>query len=84
MHGEGAMTNWMWQKEYLKFCARDFWLDDVLQFGGPAEVNSNQTETIIENSQRSVTQEIDDILKISKSIKLLLKMKNVFYFMEKN
>ena len=55
------------------------------QLGRPVEVDSDQIETLTENSQHSTTQETADILKISKSIKLLvwiLKMKNVS-FMEK-
>ena len=53
--------------------------------GRPVEGDSNQTETLTENNQHYITQEIADILKISKSIKLLVKMKNcVFYFTEKN
>ena len=50
--------------------------------GRPVEVDSNQIETLIQNNQRSTTQEIANIFKISKSIKLLVKMKNVPYFME--
>ena len=41
-------------------------------------------EMLIENNQQSTTQETADLLKISKSIELLMKMKNVFYFTEKN
>ena len=33
----------------------------------PVEVDSNQTETLIENNQHYTTLEIADILKISKS-----------------
>ena len=55
----------------------------MLQSGRPVEVDSDQNEKLIENNQRYTTKEIADILKISKSIKLLVKMKTVFYFMEK-
>ena len=73
------------QKWVAKFHAADFSLDDVLQLGRPVEVESNQIETPIEDSQCYTTQEIADTLKISKSVKLLVKMKKcVFYFMEKN
>ena len=52
--------------------------------GGPVEVDSNQIETLVGNNQHSTTQVIVDILKISKSMELLVKMKKcVFYFMEK-
>ena len=43
----------------------------------PVEVDSDQIETLIENTQRYTKQEIANILKMSKSIKLLVKMKNV-------
>ena len=49
----------------------------MLQSGRPAAVDSDQIETFIENNQHCTTWEIADILKISKSIKLLVKMKNV-------
>ena len=52
-------------------------LDDAPNSGRPVEVDSNEIETLIENNQCYTTQEIADILKISKSIKLLVKMKNV-------
>ena len=49
----------------------------------PVEGESNQIETLIENNQCYTMWEIADILKITKSIKFLVKMKNVFYFTEK-
>ena len=52
----------------MKFCAGDFSLDDAPWSGRPVEVDSDQIETLIENNQRHTTQEIVDILKISKSI----------------
>ena len=51
--------------------------------GGPADVDSNQTETSIDSNQRSTTWEIANILKISKSRKLLVKMKNVSFILQK-
>ena len=65
------------QKLVEKFCADDFLLDDAPLSGGPAEVVSGQIETLMENNQHYTMQEIGDILKMSKSIKLLVKMKNV-------
>ena len=50
-----------------KFHAGDFSLDDAPRSGRPVEVDSDQIETLIENNQRYTTQEIADILKISKS-----------------
>ena len=65
----------------MKFGAGDFSLDDASRLG--REVVGNQIETLIENNQHYTTQDIANILKISKSIKLLVKMKSVFRFMEK-
>ena len=68
----------------MKFCAGDFSLDNTPQSGRQVEVDSNQIETLTENNQCYTMREIADLLKISKSIKLLVKMKKcVFYFMEK-
>ena len=56
-------------------------LDDAPWMGKSVEVDSNQIETT-ENNQCYTMQETANILKISKSIKLLVKMKNVsFIFM---
>ena len=61
----------------MKFCAEDFWLDDVPQSRRAVEVGRDQIETLIEKNQCSTTWEIADILEISISIKLLVKTKNV-------
>ena len=74
----------MCQKRFVKFRAGDFSLDDAPWSGGPIEVDRDQIETLIENNQCSTTWEIAAILKISKSIKLLVKMKSMSYFTEKN
>ena len=74
VYGEGAVTDQIRQKW---FCARDFSLHDAPQSGRPVEVDSDQTDTLIENNQCCTTWEVVDILKISKSRKLLVKMKNV-------
>ena len=66
----------MCQKWFAKFHAGGFLLDDITQLGRPVEVDSDQIETLIKNSQRSVFQEITDMLKIPKSIKLLVKLKD--------
>ena len=83
VYGEGAVTNQMCQKWFAKFCAGDFSLDDAPQSSRPVEVDGNQIETLIENSQHYATQEIAGILKISKSIKLLMKMKNMSFILLK-
>ena len=59
----------------MKFRAGDLSLDYALWLGRPVEVHGDQIETLIENSQCYTTWEMADILKISKSIKLLVKMK---------
>ena len=51
----------------MKFHAGDFSLDVAPQSCRPVEVDSDQIETFIENSQHYTTQEIADILKVSKS-----------------
>ena len=52
VYGEGAVTDWTCQKWFAKFCTGAFSLDDAPQPGRPAEVDSNQVETLIDNSQR--------------------------------
>ena len=72
----------MGQKQFSKFCAGDFLLDDAPKSGRPVEVDNDQIETLIENNGHYTMQEIANILKISKSIKLLmniLKMCLLFY-----
>ena len=81
MYGEGAATNQTCQKWFVRFRAGDFSQEDAPRLGGPVEVDSNQIETLIENNQRYTMQETADIVKTSKSRKLLVKMKKwVFYF----
>ena len=63
----------------MKFFAGDFLLGDAPQSGRPVEVDNDQTETLIESNQRYTMREIADILKISKSIKLSVKMKNASF-----
>ena len=67
MYGECAVTDQTCQKWFAKFRAGDFSPDDVPRLGRPLEVDSNQIETLIESNQRHTTQEVADILKISKS-----------------
>ena len=80
MYGEGAVTHWMYQMWFVKFCAGNFSLDNAPQSGRPVEVESDQIETLIENDQSYTTQEIAHILKISKSIKWLVKIKMCLLF----
>ena len=83
VYGEGAVTDQTCQKWSAKFHAGDISLDDALWSGRPVEVNGDQIEALIENNQHYTTQDIGDILRISKSIKLLVKMKNVSYILWK-
>ena len=53
MYREGAVTDQMCQKWFAKLRAGDFSLDDAPRLGRPAEVDSDQIETLIENNQRS-------------------------------
>ena len=70
----------MCQKGFVTFHVGDFSLDDAPQSSRPVEVDSDQIKTLTENNQRYAIQETANIFKISKSIKLLGKMKNVSYF----
>ena len=63
VYREGAVTDQTCQKRFVKFRARDFWLDDAPRSGRPVEVDSDQ----MENNQCYTTWEIADIRKISKS-----------------
>ena len=83
VYREGGMTDGICQKWFAKFRAVDFLLVDAPWSGRPIEVHSNQTKTLLENNQRYTMWELANILKISKSIKLLVKMKNVSYFLWK-
>ena len=83
LYGEGSGTDRMCQKWFAKFCAGDFLLDDAPQLSRPAEVDKDQIETLTENNQHYTTWEIADILKISKSVKLLVKMENVSFVLWK-
>ena len=74
----------MCQKWFAKVCAGDFSLDDAPWSGRPVEVDNNQIKTLIENNQHYTMWEIADKFKISKSIKLLVKMKNVSFILRKN
>ena len=83
MYGEGAVTDQTCQNWFAKFRAGDFLLGDAPQSGRPVEVARDQTETLTENSQCYTTWELADILTVSKSIKLLVKMKNVSSILQK-
>ena len=83
VYGEYAVTDRTCQKWFVKFCAVDFSLDDAPRLGRLVEVDSNQIKTLIENTHCYTTWVIAVILKISKSIKLLVKMKNKSFILWK-
>ena len=72
----------MCQKWFTKFCAADSFLDNAPRSGRPVEVDSGQTQTLIENNQHYATWERTDMLRISKSIMLLVKMKNLYFILQ--
>ena len=83
VYGEGAVTDPMCQKWFAKFLVGDFSLDDAPWLARTVEVDRDQIETLIENYQCSTMQEIADTPNMSKSIKLLVKMKNVSFILRK-
>ena len=81
VYGEGAVTDRTCQKWFAKFCAGGFLLDDAPWSGKQVEVDSDEIETLIENNQHYTMREVADPLKISKSRKLLVKVKNVSFIL---
>ena len=79
VYGEVTMADQTCQKWFAKFYAGHFSLDNASRLGRQVEVDQDQIETLIENNQRYTMQKIANILKISKLMKLLVKMKNVSY-----
>ena len=58
-------------------------LDGASWSGGPVEIDSHQIVTLIENNLHYTIWETANTLKISKSIKLLVKMQNVSFILWK-
>ena len=83
MYGEGAVTDQMYQKWLAKFRAGDFSLGNAPRSGRSGEVDGDQIKTLFENNQHYTTWKIAKILKTSKSISLLVKMKNVSFILQK-
>ena len=79
--GEGAGTDRLCQSAGDVSCWRPLAGRRSRVGGAAVEAVSDPTGTLTENSQRSTTQEID-ILKISKSIKLLVKMKFLSFILQ--
>ena len=83
VYGEVAVTDRMCQKWFAKFRARDFSPDDAPQSGKPVKADSGQIQTLIENNQHYIMWETANILKISKSIKVLVEVKNMSFILQK-
>ena len=49
--GEGAVTDRMCQKCFVKLCAGDFSLDDDPRSGRSVKIDSDQIKTLTENNQ---------------------------------
>ena len=77
VYGEDAVTDQMCSKWFAKFHATDFSLDNAAQLGRAAEVGSDQIKTLIENNDYTMWETVN-ILKTSKSIKVLVKMYLLF------
>lgn len=67
VHAKGIASAWIYQKWFVKFSAADFLLNDVPWLGWLVAFNSDQIKTLLENNQSYTTQEISNLLKISKS-----------------
>ena len=80
VQAEGAVTDRMCQKWFVTFRAGDFSLRNAPR---SVEIDSDEIKTLIENNQRQTTQETANIRKISKSIKVLVKIKNVSFILQK-
>ena len=79
MYGEGAVTDQMCQKWFVKFCAGDFSLDDAPWSDRPVKVDQNQIETLIESNWRYTMEEVANTLIIFKPV-IGEHWKCVFYF----
>ena len=76
------LTDRMCQKWFAKFHAGVFSLGDTPKSGRPVEVGNNQIDTLNENNQHYITQEIADIQNIKINKVIGENEKCVFYFME--
>ena len=70
-------------KVVCEVCAGGFSLDNASQLGRPVEVDSDQIKTLIENHQHYTAGDSRH-MQISKSIQLLVRMKNVSFILWKN
>ena len=76
---------WLIERVKTGLWSLDFSMGDAQLSGRPGEVDGDRIKTLTENNRSYIMHDIADILKISKSIKLMAKMKNVsFIYTEKN
>ena len=80
VYGESSETYQTCWKPFAKFCTGNFLLDYAPRLGRPVEIDNDQIETLIENNQCYTMWERANILKIPKSIKLLVKMKKIVFY----
>ena len=83
VYGEGAVTDRMCQKWFVKFRAGDFLLDDAPQSSRAVEGDSEQMETLIENNQCFTMREIATYPKYPNNKVIGESEKCVFHFVEK-
>ena len=79
-----CVTDPVRQRWFAKSRAGGFSLHHAPPPGRTGDVDSDQIEILIENNQCDATWEIADMFQIFKSIKLLVKMKNVSLFYGKH
>ena len=79
VYGEGAATDQMCQKWFVKFHTRDFSLDDAPQSGRPAEVDGVQIKTLIKNNQCYTTRDSQPTQNIQINKVVGENKKGVFY-----
>ena len=82
-YGDGAVTEQTCHRWFARCRTGGVSLDDAAQSGRPVEVDGDQIETFTENGRRHATWGTADILTISKSVKSLVKMKNVSFILQK-
>ena len=83
VYGEGAVTDWTCQKWFAKFPAGDVSLDNAPWSHRPVYVDSDQIKILTKNNQWYTMQEIGNIFKISKLLRLLVKKNFKFFILWK-
>ena len=65
VYEEGAVTDGIYRKLFVRLHAGDFSLDNAPMSDRPVAADSHEIETLTENNQHYTLQEITNILKIS-------------------